>query len=174
MTDLGCRDCGFDREFCICGTVRPTPRDRWEHIGEAGRETLYTAACHGLVVSRKPSETMVIVENGRCTPHPLERVAKEWGCECLACCYGASVAALEAKPQLHEALARGGFHGAALVKAFLSSPDLAFPADIPEYAVRCWAYIQRQQQAEVAEGRRAATRASNVAAFEAAYRGKKT
>lgn len=148
------------------------PRAVWERMGEAGRELLKAQLTFGLAPNRKSSKTLIIVENEHCAPHPLELVAREWGCVCGACTQP-NTFGLEAKPLLHDGLARGSFHGALLVLVFLTSPDLAFPPDIPEYAVRCLDFIRRQEGALSQKALRERKKERAEAAFAAAYRGKK-
>jgi hypothetical protein len=170
-----CKDCGFEREFCVCRALVSSPQAVWEQIGEEGRRKLDEQVASGFAPNRKSSATLVIVSNGRCAPHPLEQIARDWGCVCNVCnaALGPLVFLLEAKPQLHDALAHGAMHGPMLVRAFLSSPDLMYPPDIPAYALRCWEFIQRQQKAQAAIEERKARMAATQLAFAAAYQGKK-
>lgn len=147
----------------------------WEKLGAVGREELRShlvfVATNDTAPYRYLSDVMIEtdVSSMTCTAHPLERVASEHGCSATNCCN--EQRSLATVRGLRSHFSRGN-HAVALVRAFLDSPDLAFPPDIPSYALRCAAWVKkwsritekkiaarvRKQQRELEKAGRAAMR----------------
>jgi hypothetical protein len=123
-------------------------QEAWDQLGEEGRALLHKhldwlTMVKAPVRHTRPEAILRSVESMTCEAHPLERVAKAWGCTCAGC---AGAMSLTYKKSLRLTLSYG-LHAGALVAAFLNSPTLAFPPDIPEYALRACAFVKRTQMA---------------------------
>jgi hypothetical protein len=142
----------------------------WEQLGEAGREDLlaHLVWVAGGGPIRHPHDGLVLTDVSAmtCTAHPLERVAAAYGCDGAGCCDRQT--GLGNKRRRAADLV-GGDHAVSLVRAFLASPHLAFPPDIPGYALRCHAWVQQWKE-RVATRAARKVKAQLKAAAEAAHK----
>ena len=115
---------------------KKTPEEIWNELGEEGRELVrYWASIASEHVHRHVPEDSILssIETLTCTLAPIELLAKDRGCSCDPCEHPQRGIA-HRRRTLEEIASYD--HAAILLRIFLEDPHLAYPADIPDYALR--------------------------------------